>query len=48
MKPLKYFHMVFFRFFFFYYIIKLNFGILLNFDNGYFADRREGKERREE
>jgi len=37
--------MVFFRFF--YYIIKSNFGILLNFDYGYFGDGREGRERRE-
>ena len=36
-----------FPFFFFYYIIKLNFGILLNFDYGYFGDRREGRERGE-
>lgn len=32
--------------FFFYYIIKSNFGFLLNFDYGYFGDRREGRERR--
>ena len=34
--------------FFFYYIIKLNFGFLLNFDYGYFGVRREGRERGEE